>query len=98
MATQKKTADVDYSMQEKIMALYELQKIDSKIDANQLHFVLESGNESLRIGIRQLHNLTGQTDATVQILKRNSSRRGTLLPGLGRFSFSRRPPIPELRR
>ena len=29
MATQKKTAEVDYSMQEKIMALYELQKIDS---------------------------------------------------------------------
>ncbi len=29
---QKKTSDVDYSMQEKIMALYELQKIDSKID------------------------------------------------------------------
>ena len=34
MATQKKTADVDYSMQEKILALYELQKIDSKIDEN----------------------------------------------------------------
>ena len=33
MATQKKTAEVDYSMQEKILALYELQKIDSKIDA-----------------------------------------------------------------
>ncbi len=33
MATQKKNADVDYSMQEKILALYELQKIDSKIDA-----------------------------------------------------------------
>ena len=32
MATQKKTSDVDYSMQEKILALYELQKIDSKID------------------------------------------------------------------
>ena len=32
MATQKKTADVDYSMQEKIIALYELQKIDSRID------------------------------------------------------------------
>ena len=32
MATQKKTADVDYSMQEKILALYGLQKIDSKID------------------------------------------------------------------
>lgn len=32
MATQKKTAEVDYSMQEKILALYELQKIDSHID------------------------------------------------------------------
>jgi len=32
MATQKKTADADYSMQEKILALYELQRIDSKID------------------------------------------------------------------
>lgn len=32
MATRKKTADVDYSMQEKIIALYDLQKIDSRID------------------------------------------------------------------
>ncbi len=32
MATQKKTAEVDYSMQERILALYDLQKIDSKID------------------------------------------------------------------
>ena len=32
MASQKKTADVDYSMQEKSLALYELQRIDSKID------------------------------------------------------------------
>lgn len=33
MATQKKNLDVvDYSMQEKIMALYELQKIDTRID------------------------------------------------------------------
>jgi len=32
MATQKKTAEVDYSMQEKILALYDLQKIDSEID------------------------------------------------------------------
>ncbi|MEG1623025.1 MAG: C4-type zinc ribbon domain-containing protein [Alistipes sp.] len=32
MATQKKTAEVDYSMQEKIVALYDLQKIDSFID------------------------------------------------------------------
>ena len=33
MATQKKTAEIDYSMQTTIQALYELQKIDSKIDA-----------------------------------------------------------------
>ena len=32
MAAQKKTAEVDYYMQEKNMALYEMQKIDSKID------------------------------------------------------------------
>ncbi len=32
MATQKKALDADYSMQEKIIALYELQKIDSQID------------------------------------------------------------------
>lgn len=32
MATQKKTTEADYSMQEKILALYELQKIDSRID------------------------------------------------------------------
>ena len=30
MATQKKTAEVDYSMQEKILALYELHKIREK--------------------------------------------------------------------
>ena len=29
---QKKTNEVDYSMQEKILALYQLQKIDSQID------------------------------------------------------------------
>ena len=33
MATQKKTAEVDYSMQEKILALYDLQKINSQIDS-----------------------------------------------------------------
>lgn len=32
MATSRKATDNDYSMEEKIMALYELQKIDSKID------------------------------------------------------------------
>ncbi|MFI3278388.1 MAG: C4-type zinc ribbon domain-containing protein [Rikenellaceae bacterium] len=32
MMTQKKVVEADYSMQEKIIALYELQKIDSQID------------------------------------------------------------------
>ncbi|MFI3292291.1 MAG: C4-type zinc ribbon domain-containing protein [Rikenellaceae bacterium] len=32
MMAQKKVVEADYSMQEKIMALYELQKIDSQID------------------------------------------------------------------
>ncbi len=32
MATHKKVAEADYSIQEKIVALYELQKIDSQID------------------------------------------------------------------
>ncbi len=32
MATQKKAVEADYSMQEKIIALYELQKINSQID------------------------------------------------------------------
>ncbi len=32
MATHKKVVEADYSMQEKIVALYELQKIDSQID------------------------------------------------------------------
>ncbi len=32
MATKKKTAEVEYSMVEKISALYELQKLDSQID------------------------------------------------------------------
>ncbi len=33
MATQKKATETDYSMQEKILALYDLQKIDSQIDS-----------------------------------------------------------------
>ena len=42
MATQKKTAEVDYSMQEKILALYDLQKIDSQIDSiNKVKGALE---------------------------------------------------------
>ena len=49
MATSKKNADtVDYSMQEKITALYELQKIDSKIDEiNKIKGVLPAEVQDL---------------------------------------------------
>lgn len=49
MATSRKNADaVDYSMQEKISALYELQKIDSKIDEiNKIKGVLPAEVQDL---------------------------------------------------
>lgn len=49
MATSRKNADtVDYSMQEKITALYELQKIDSKIDEiNKIKGVLPAEVQDL---------------------------------------------------
>ena len=61
---QKKTSEVDYSMQEKIMALYELQKIDSQID--EINKVkgelplevqdLEDELEGLKIRIENINN------------------------------------------
>lgn len=49
MATNRRAADaVDYSMQEKIMALYDLQKIDSKIDEiNKIKGVLPAEVQDL---------------------------------------------------
>ena len=49
MATNRKSAEaVDYSMQEKIMALYELQKVDSKIDEiNKIKGVIPSEVQDL---------------------------------------------------
>ena len=56
MATNRKSAEtVDYSMQEKIMALYELQKIDSKIDEiNKIKGVLPREVEELEDDVRGL--------------------------------------------
>ena len=60
MAAQKKTAEVDYSMQEKILALYELQKIDSKIDEiNNLGAV--------KIRIRSLIGAVKERDAQLPL-------------------------------
>ena len=77
MATQKKTADVDYSMQEKIMALYELQKIDSKID--EINKVkgelplevqdLEDEMAGMKTRIEELNTLTKQRKREVDQAK-----------------------------
>ena len=79
MATQKKTADVDYSMQEKIMALYELQKIDSKIDEinkvkGELPLEVEMAGMKTRIEhinaeIEELNTLTKQRKREVDQAK-----------------------------
>ncbi len=67
MATQKKTADVDYSMQEKILALYELQKIDSKIDGinkvkGELPLAVE-GLEDELVGLKtRIDNINGEIE------------------------------------
>lgn len=58
MATNKKAAETvaDYSMQEKIMALYELQKIDSKIDEiNKVKGVLPQEVAELEDEVEGLH-------------------------------------------
>ena len=75
MATQKKTVEVDYSMQEQILALYDLQKIDSQIDGinkvkGELPLEVESLEDEIaglqtRIDninneIEELNNLTKQ--------------------------------------
>ena len=82
MATNRKSADaVDYSMQEKIMALYELQKIDSKIDEiNKVKGVLprevmeledeveglQSRIESVKKNVEDLNALTKQSKEEIE--------------------------------
>ena len=67
MATQKKTAEVDYSMQEKILALYDLQKIDSKIDGinkvkGELPLAVESLEDEL-VGLKtRIDNINGEIE------------------------------------
>ncbi len=66
MAT-KKTAEVDYSMQEKIIALYELQKIDSKIDdinkiKGELPLEVEDLEDELAGLKTRIANLNGEVE------------------------------------
>ncbi len=84
MATKKKTAEVEYSMVEKISALYELQKIDSQIDEinkvkGELPLEVEDLEDSVeglntRIAkinaeIDELHSLTNQRNREIEEAK-----------------------------
>ncbi|MFR9620194.1 MAG: C4-type zinc ribbon domain-containing protein [Rikenellaceae bacterium] len=67
MMAQKKAVDNDYSMQEKIMALYELQKIDTQIDEiNKIKGELPSEVKDLEDGLEglktRLDNIQGEVD------------------------------------
>ena len=81
---QKKTHEVDYSMQEKILALYQLQKVDSQIDEiNKIKGELplevqdledelaglNTRNENINAEIEELNSLTRQRKREVDQAK-----------------------------
>ena len=76
MATQKKTAEVDYSMQEKIAALYELQKIDSQIDEiNKIKGELPLEVQDLEDEIAGLNTRIANIEAEIEELNSLSKQR-----------------------
>lgn len=76
MATRKKTVEVDYSMYEKIMALYELQKVDSQIDEiNKVKGELPLEIEDLEDEIAGLNTRTANIDDKIEELKQLSRQR-----------------------
>ena len=76
MATQKKTAEVDYSMYEKIMALYELQKIDSQIDEiNKVKGELPLEVEDLEDEIAGLNTRIGNINAEMEEINALTKQR-----------------------
>ncbi len=76
MATQKKTAEVDYSMYEKIMALYELQKIDSQIDEiNKVKGELPLEVEDLEDEIAGLNTRLANINAEIEELNNLTKQR-----------------------
>ena len=76
MATQKKTAEVDYSMYEKIMALYELQKIDSQIDEiNKVKGELPLEVEDLEDEIEGLNTRLTNINAEIEELNSLTKQR-----------------------
>ncbi|MBR0394300.1 MAG: hypothetical protein IIX04_04260 [Alistipes sp.] len=76
MATQKKTVEVDYSMYEKIMALYELQKIDSQIDEiNKVKGELPLEVEDLEDEIAGLNTRIGNINAEMEEINALTKQR-----------------------
>lgn len=77
MATQKKkVADADYSMQEKIVALYELQKIDSQIDEiNKIKGELPEEVRDLEDEIAGMNTRIGNIDGEIEELNALSKQR-----------------------
>lgn len=75
MAT-KKTTEVDYSMQEKIIALYELQKIDSQIDdINKVKGELPLEVQDLEDELAGLKTRIANINAEIEELKSLSNQR-----------------------
>ena len=76
MATQKKTSEVDYSMYEKIMGLYELQKIDSQIDEiNKIKGELPLEVEDLEDEIAGLQTRIANINAEIEELNNLTKQR-----------------------
>ncbi|MFR9503043.1 MAG: C4-type zinc ribbon domain-containing protein [Rikenellaceae bacterium] len=74
MATQKKVVDADYSMQEKIIALYELQKIDSQIDEinmikGELPLEVQDLEDSLAGLNTRIENINSEIEDVNQLTK-----------------------------
>ena len=74
MATKKKTAEVDYSMYEKIVALYELQKIDSQIDEinkvkGELPLEVEDLEDTVAGLNTRLENINREIDELVSLTR-----------------------------
>lgn len=76
MAANKKTAEADYSMQEKIVALYELQKIDSQIDEiNKIKGELPLEVQDLEDEIAGLNTRIGNIEAEIEELNNLTRQR-----------------------
>ncbi|MBR4969332.1 MAG: hypothetical protein IKY57_04170, partial [Alistipes sp.] len=74
MATKKKTVEVDYSMYEKIVALYELQKIDSQIDEinkvkGELPLEVEDLEDTVEGLNTRLNNINREIDELASLTK-----------------------------